>query len=116
MSLTDAYASAVAQFRSLRAEHSIAVSVALLEAQATPGIVLGRSAVEKNFRVEGWALKSWSTKAKDDAAAAVARKRWHAVEEIKGTWTGARDYARLWQTGIRPSYSAAIEKSVTQSG
>ncbi|KAJ3556061.1 hypothetical protein NM688_g2235 [Phlebia brevispora] len=114
VSLTEAYASGIAQFRSLRAEHQVAANVALAEAESN-GIVFGPSEVEKNFKVEEWALQGWSKKHEQDAAAQVARKRWHAVVEAKGAWTGAREYTRLWQEGVRPSYSTAIEQSVTGS-
>ena len=112
--LTEAYASAVAQFRALRAEHRVATSVALMEAQAT-GIEFGISTVEKNFLAEERALQSWTKKDAEDAAAQAARKRWRAVVEREGAWTRGQEYTRLWQEGVRPTYSPVIEQVVAGS-
>lgn len=114
MPLTEAYASAVAQFRSLRGEHHTARTVALMEAEAL-GVAFGPSTVELNFKAEEGALRSWTKKDEEDAAAQAARKRWRAVVEREGTWTRAQEYTRMWQEGVRPSYSAVVEQAVSSS-
>ena len=114
MPLTEAYAASVAQFRALRAEHQVAKKVALLEAEAI-GLKFGPSAVELNFKAEERALQSWTKKSEEDAAAQAARKRWRAVVDREGEWTRGQEYTRLWQEGVRPSYSPAVETAVTSS-
>lgn len=104
MPLTEAYASAIAQFRALRSEHSVASAVALMEADAI-GLELGPYQVDKSFEAEERALQKWTKKDKEDAAVLAARKRWRAVVEREGTWTRGQEYARLWQGGVRPDYS-----------
>ncbi|KAI0080348.1 hypothetical protein K474DRAFT_1682731 [Panus rudis PR-1116 ss-1] len=109
--LTNAYAAAVAQFRSLRAEHRIASSVALLEAEAY-GWEFGSSQVEISFEKEEKALDTWQKKAEFDAGAFAARKRWKAeIDRKVGSWTRGQEYVRLWKEGVRPNYSPALTES-----
>ena len=110
--LTEAYKTAVAQFRALRSEHDVAKTVALMEAEAT-GLEFGPSVVEKNYMAEEKALQSWGRKDEQDAAAQAARKRWRAVIEKEGVWTRGEEYTRLWQEGIRPTYSPAVDEAAS---
>lgn len=113
LSVNQAYASAVNQFRALRAERLIMSDIAALEAESV-GIEFGPSAIEENFRLEEKALESWKRTHETDMAASTARKRWHMNAEHLGpkTWSGGRDYVRLWQEGIRPTYSPALATTV----
>ncbi|KAK7694988.1 hypothetical protein QCA50_002176 [Cerrena zonata] len=106
--LTNAYTAAIAQFRSLRSEHHIARTVALREAEAY-GIQFGPSQVEISVTKEEKALDTWHRKAELDAGALAARKRWKTiVEREPGPWSRGQDYVRLWQEGVRPTYSPML--------
>lgn len=108
--LTQAYAAAVAQFRSLRAEHTMASRFALMEAESY-GMVFGPSETEKNFAKEEEELKSFESRESIDMGITVARKRWkieHAPVSGPGQWTRGREYQRLWKEGARPNYSPAL--------
>lgn len=108
--LTNAYSAAVAQFRSLRAEHQISSSIALLEAE-TYGISFGPSQVEIAFDKEEKALKTWLGQHNLDAQALAARKRWKAIVEktaAESTWSRGQEYTRLWKAGVRPDYSPVL--------
>lgn len=112
MPLTRAYASAVAQFRSLRSERDIARKFALLEIEHL-GISLGPSQVERTFEKEQKALDSWARSDEINAGENAARKRWKAIVEREGppgSWTRGQEYVRLWQEGIRPTYSPLLKE------
>ena len=109
--LTNAYTAAVAQFRSLRSEHHIARTVALREAEAY-GIEFGPSQVDISVAKEDKALGTWHRKAELDAGALAARKRWKTiVEREPGPWSRGQEYVRLWQEGVRPTYSPVLSGS-----
>lgn len=106
--LTNAYTAAIAQFRSLRSEHHIARTIALREAEAY-GIEFGPSQVEISVAKEEKALDTWHRKAELDAGALAARKRWKTiVERNPGPWSRGQEYVRLWQEGVRPTYSPVL--------
>ncbi|THH17767.1 hypothetical protein EUX98_g9061 [Antrodiella citrinella] len=113
-SLTYAYAAAVAQFRSLRSEREVTIATAKLEADVI-GIEFGRTQVERVFGLEEKAFDTWARRGPTDASALAARKRWKAIVEknyATGTWSGGKDYVRLWQEGVRPSYLPVLDKPV----
>ncbi|KAH8099396.1 mitochondrial ribosomal protein S25-domain-containing protein [Cristinia sonorae] len=115
--LTQAYASAVAQFRALRAERDIAISTALREAKAY-GIQFGPSDVDITFRKEDKALNTWEKKDELDASALAARKRWKAIVEKEyeqGKWSKGKEYVRLWKEGVRPDYLPVLKQPVITS-
>lgn len=115
--LTQAYASAVAQFRALRSEHQTASQVALLEAKHH-GIEFGPSLTERTFNEEVKALDSWQKGVHEDAMENAARKRWRMVPEKVGTpdsWTKGAQYTRLWQEGVRPSYAPQLASTIITS-
>ncbi len=119
MALTSAYSAAVAQFRSLRSEHHIASSIALLEAESY-GIEFGPTQVEITYSKEEKALDSWQKKSEFDAGALAASKRWKAIVERDGpagAWSRGQEYVRLWKEGVRPTYSPVLaEPVITSSG
>jgi len=98
ITLNHAYAQAVAQFRSLRAEHQVATTTAALEAEAY-GATFPLTEIERNFLKEQKELDGWQRKAELDAGAIVARKRWKAIIEREGRvgseWSRGQDYVRL---------------------
>ncbi|EIN14040.1 hypothetical protein PUNSTDRAFT_48903 [Punctularia strigosozonata HHB-11173 SS5] len=107
VSLTQAYAAAVAQFRALRAEQTIATSVAAMEAESY-GARFGHTETERGFLQEEEHLKSFESRESIDMGIAIARKRWkmeHVPEGGEGQWTRGKDYQRLWQEGVRPRYT-----------
>ena len=59
--LSEAYARAVAQFRSLRGEHHIATTTAVMEAEAY-GAVFAPTAIEQGFAKEQMHIEAWQSK------------------------------------------------------
>ena len=120
MPLSRAYATSVAQFRSLRSEQEIANTIATLEAEAY-GAEFGPTETERGFNKELDALKTWHVDERYDQNAIAARKRWKAVverEQPAVPWTAGQEYVRLWREGVRPNYSAALTEpvSITPAG
>lgn len=121
LSLNHAYSAAVAQFRALRSERSVASHVALLEARQL-GIQLGPSAVEQTFAKEEKQFETWKMTKELDIAETMARKRWRTVFEKHGgvpsSWSRGQEYVRLWQEGVRPTYSPALstKSTITKAG
>jgi len=110
MSLSDAYAASVTQFRAIRSEHHIATQVAAAEAEAY-GVQFGPTETERGFLREEEHLKSWEKEAALDRESLEARKRWKAIVERKGNagaWTRGEEYVRLWKEGVRPNYVFSV--------
>jgi small subunit ribosomal protein S23 len=106
LSLSEAYATSVSQFRALRAEHHISTTVAVQEAE-TLGSVFGPSEIEQAHEMEKRSLASWERQAELDEGAIAARKRWKAIVDRQpgaNQWTKGVEYVRLWKEGIRPNY------------
>lgn len=120
MPLSRAYATSVAQFRSLRSEQEVANTIATLEAEYY-GAEFGPTETERGFNKELEALKTWHVDERYDQNAIAARKRWKAVverEQPPVPWTAGQEYVKLWREGIRPSYSPALTEpvSITPAG
>lgn len=120
MPLSRAYATSVAQFRSLRSEQEVANTIATLEAEYY-GAEFGPTETEQGFNKELEALKTWHVDERYDQNAIAARKRWKAVverEQPPVPWTAGQEYVRLWREGVRPSYSPALTEpvSITPAG
>ncbi|OBZ79450.1 37S ribosomal protein S25, mitochondrial [Grifola frondosa] len=110
LSVTHAYASAVAQFHSLRSEHQLAKNFALMESEHY-GMQFGPTQVEIAFEKEEKAFETWRKKDKERDMAEVARKRWKAVVErdnSQNQYTKGQEYVRLWKEGIRPTYTTVL--------
>ncbi|TFK30834.1 hypothetical protein FA15DRAFT_630157 [Coprinopsis marcescibilis] len=110
ISLSEAYARAVAQFRALRSEHHVSTVFAVMEAEAL-GASFKPSEIERTFREEEQALKSWEKEEERDEGALAARKRWKAIVEKRSgvnQWTKGEEYVRLWKSGVRPDYSPIL--------
>lgn len=101
--LSEAYAAAVAQYRSLRSERSVATAVAVLEAEAL-GSQFGPTEIERGFELEAAALKSWETGVGSGTAAAGGGKQWsaEAPSEFPGSWTRGQEYVARWKEGVTP--------------
>jgi small subunit ribosomal protein S23 len=115
--LSQAYGAAVAQFRALRAEHSVATSAAAMEAESY-GAVFGPSETQRGFMQEEEHLKSFESRQSIDMGIAIARKRWkmeHVPEGGPGEWTRVKEYQRLWQEGVRPSYTPSLTTPIDVS-
>jgi small subunit ribosomal protein S23 len=113
LSISKAYASAIAQFRALRAEQEVANATAALEAEAYGGS-FGQTEIERNFEREGKALQTWTRGASHlDEGEVAARKRWKAIVErapnTAGPWSRGAGYTRLWRDGVRPDYAALTQ-------
>jgi small subunit ribosomal protein S23 len=113
MPLSEAYAKAIAQFRSLRSEHHIANVVAVQEAECY-GSVFGPTEIEVGFSKEKKALETWERREELDEGAIAARKRWRAIIEKQGPseWTKGQEYVKLWKKGIRPTYAPVLTEPV----
>lgn len=114
LSLSQAYATSVTQFRALRSEHHIATRIATAEAEAY-GAEFGMTEIEKGFLKEEEHLKSWETSTALGQESLEARKRWKAVVDRKGNvgaWTRGEQYVRLWREGIRPNYVLSLSETV----
>lgn len=112
MDLSSAYASAVAQFRSLRSELHVARSIALAEAEHL-GMDFGPSQVDITFNKEQTALRTFQDTTARDRTAETERKRWKAVVEREGLpdeWTKGQQYTRLWKEGVRPVYAPVFSE------
>ncbi|KAI0778423.1 mitochondrial ribosomal protein S25-domain-containing protein [Trametes elegans] len=110
--LSDAYAAAVAQFRSLRSEITIARQVALAEAEQL-GMEFGPSQTEITFNKENKAFDTFREASEHSHAAETERKRWKAVVEREGRpdhWTKGQEYTRLWKEGVRPVYAPVLSE------
>jgi len=116
VSLSEAYARSVAEFRALRAEHHIATTVAIKEAEEL-GSVFGPSEIEQAHEMEKKSIATWERQAELDEGAIAARKRWKAIVEKQpgaNQWTKGVEYVRLWNEGIRPSYMPHLTTPVPQ--
>jgi len=109
--LNKAYAQAVGQFRSLRAEHHVATVTAAMEAEAY-GAKFPLTHIERNFLREQKELEGWQRKDELNAGAIAARKRWKAIVDKQGgvgsQWSKGQEYVRLWKEGVRPSYALSL--------
>ncbi|KAI0040812.1 hypothetical protein FA95DRAFT_1502287 [Auriscalpium vulgare] len=110
--LTEAYETAIAQFRSLRSEHHVATRFAAQEAAAY-GATFAPGAVQAGYAAEEAVIAARA--AKEDSISEgelVARKRWRAVVgrgQASDEWTRGEAYVRMWRDGARPDYSALTE-------
>jgi small subunit ribosomal protein S23 len=137
LTLSDAYATSIAQFRALRAVQHVATRFAAQAASAY-GAEFGPSATGRGFEVENKVLDAneLRTERLDDSAR-LARNRWRMVaigsrgeqEESSGAgvgvgvsnvgsadrkaWSRGEEYVRLWKEGVRPDYSPALTESIT---
>ncbi|KAG6911585.1 hypothetical protein DXG01_011888 [Tephrocybe rancida] len=112
--LASAYATAVAQFRSLRSEHETATRFAVMEAEAL-GAIFSKTEIEHAFDKEKRGLVTFERLEEFDEGAIAARKRWKAIiERTEGVteWTKGLEYIRLWKEGVRPTYAPQITKPV----
>lgn len=136
LTLSDAYATSIAQFRTLRAVQHVAARFAAQAASAY-GASFGPSATARGFEVENRVLDAneLRTERLDDSAR-LARNRWRMVtlgnrgdEGSSGVgvgvgdvgnvdsadrkaWSRGEEYVRLWKEGVRPDYSPALTESV----
>ncbi|KAK2461607.1 hypothetical protein APHAL10511_006070 [Amanita phalloides] len=116
LKLTEAYATAVAQFRSLRSEHYIATKYAVMEARYL-GATFVATEIEHGFNKEVRNLDTWERREELDEGVLAARKRWRStVERLEGVnqWTKGEEYVRLWKEGIRPTYAPALTEPISQ--
>ncbi|KAF8898942.1 mitochondrial ribosomal protein S25-domain-containing protein [Infundibulicybe gibba] len=111
--ITQAYSRAIAQFRSLRSEHHIATTFAVLEAESL-GAVFSRGEIAHAFEKEKKGLATWERREELDEGAMAARKRWKAIIDKQGSteWSKGQEYVRLWKEGVRPTYSPALTEPV----
>lgn len=110
MTLSNAYAAAVMQYRALRSARHIASKIAVQEAEHY-GVVFKPGSIERGFEREREHLKSWAQGKYAEAESLEARKRWRMRVERTGnvsSWTKGEEYVRLWKEDVRPDYSPAF--------
>lgn len=115
LSLSDAYARAVTQFRALRSEHHIATTFAVMEATELGSTF--SSEVEGSHEMFKKTISTWERRAELDEGALAARKRWKAiVDKNQGgnQWTKGEQYVRLWQEGARPNYMPSLTQATVE--
>lgn len=109
MSLSDAYKTAVLQFRALRAEHQTAAAYAAKEAEAY-GAWFGSREIDRGFEQEREAISTFLPRVR--AIARHANKLpWTPEWTMPGVpppaeeWSHGLDYTERLKRGIRPNYS-----------
>ena len=128
LTLSDAYATSIAQFRTLRAVQHVATRFAAQAATAY-GAHFGPSATARGFEAENKVLDAneLRTERLDDSAR-LARNRWRMVTLGRSSgvgggggnvdsadgkaWSRGEEYVRLWKEGVRPDYSPALTESI----
>jgi small subunit ribosomal protein S23 len=117
LSISQAYARAIQQFRALRAEHHVATMTAALEAEEH-GAVFGVGEITRSFLLEGKMLQDSYDAATKDEDVSAANKRWRAILDKKmhgEKWSRGQAYVRLWQTGVRPTYLKSLTDSTQKA-
>ncbi|KIK70806.1 hypothetical protein GYMLUDRAFT_66021 [Collybiopsis luxurians FD-317 M1] len=112
--LSYAYARAIAQFRALRSERHIAMTMAVYEAEHL-GAVWQNSEIAHGFQKEIKSLATWERQSELDEGAMAARKRWRsiALEHTEDReWSKGQEYVKLWRDGIAPRYAPALTSPV----
>ncbi|KIJ54644.1 hypothetical protein M422DRAFT_153128 [Sphaerobolus stellatus SS14] len=106
LSLMAAYRQAVLQYDALRSEQYIMNAFAALEAESY-GATFASGEVERGFKKESEALKTWEAQEESDHSMNIARKKWRATVHKRnpGEWTHGQAYVRLWKEGVRPDYT-----------
>ncbi|KAF9477528.1 hypothetical protein BDN70DRAFT_861735 [Pholiota conissans] len=113
LSLSDAYARAVTQFRALRSEHHIATTFAVMEAEEL-GSTFGPTEAETAHEIFKKSVSTWERRAELDEGALAARKRWKAIVDKnhgESQWSKGEKYVRLWQEGARPNYMPSLTQA-----
>jgi len=121
LALSDAYASSVAQFRTLRAVQHVATRFAAQQAAISHGARFGPSATARGFEVEDAVLEANERRSERlDNSTRLARRRWRMVplgtnassSSSGGEWSRGEEYVRLWREGVRPDYSPALTEPI----
>lgn len=110
ISLSEAYAHAVSQFRSLRAEHEMATATAYREAEFY-GADFGPTEIQNTFDREQRFVDSWDSGSRTKRRSSEVDNRWRAIlpkRGKKGSWTGGQEYVQLWKEGVRPSFARVL--------
>ncbi|KAI9461172.1 mitochondrial ribosomal protein S25-domain-containing protein [Russula earlei] len=131
LALSDAYATSVAQFRTLRAVQHVATRFAAQSA-AAHGARFGPSATTRGFEAEGRVLAANELKSERmDDSARLARRRWRMIapgtaavrgdssgapvagdDADRNAWSRGEEYVRLWREGVRVDYSPALTEPI----
>jgi small subunit ribosomal protein S23 len=118
VSLSNAYATAVAQYRALRSEHHLMSAFAAQEAESY-GARFGRTPIEEGFRAESAILRRNERRQLEaDNEERIALKRWRAnvgPAGPAGEWSKGREYVRLWREGVRPDYARSLTAALDEA-
>jgi len=109
--LTHAYHAAVLQYRALRAEHKIMTQFAVLEAESY-GATFTPGELERGYKLEQAALKTYDPTATRDLSVLRARKKWRpVVDKTPEQFTEGQEYAQAYEQGIVPTYREGTAES-----
>jgi small subunit ribosomal protein S23 len=115
--ISEAYFSAIAQFRALRSEQHIATTFAAIEAEAF-GIAFEETEVEKVFSKHIKELEKWGDEEElDDESANAAKKRWRGIVERnveQSKWTKGEQYVKLWKDSATAEYAPMLTQPIPQ--
>ena len=119
LALSDAYATSVAQFRTLRAVQHVATRFAAQQAAVAHGARFGPSATARGFEAEEAVLDADERRSERlDDSTRLARRRWRMVplgsssSSSGAEWSRGEEYVRLWREGVRPDYSPALTEPI----
>jgi len=122
LALTDAYATTIAEFRTLRAAQHVATRFAAQQAAVAHGARFGLSATARGFEAESAVLEADERRSERlDDSAQLARRRWRMMPlgangnsggDGESEWSRGEEYVRLWREGVRPDYSPALTEPV----
>lgn len=138
LALSDAYATSVAQFRTLRAVQHVATRFAA-QAAVAHGARFGPSETTRGFEAESRVLEASELRRERlDDGARLARRRWRMIalgggggsgsgggdsgsgvgavageDADRKAWSRGEEYVRLWKEGVRPDYSPALTEPIS---
>lgn len=136
LTLSDAYATSISQFRTLRAVQHVATRFAA-QAASAHGARFGPSVTARGFEAENRVLEESELRSERlDDSARLARRRWRMVALGSGSsessgggggggtvsedttasrnaWSRGEEYVRLWKVGVRPDYSPALTEPIS---
>jgi small subunit ribosomal protein S23 len=135
VALSDAYATSVAQFRTLRATQHVATRFAA-QAAVAHGARFGPSETARGFEAEGRVLEASELRRERlDDSVRLDRSRWRMIaigsgsddsgsgglgavaggdaDANRNAWTRGEEYVRLWKEGVRPDYSPALTEPIS---
>ncbi|KAI0285413.1 mitochondrial ribosomal protein S25-domain-containing protein [Russula aff. rugulosa BPL654] len=118
LTLSDAYATSIAQFRTLRAVQHVATRFAA-QAASVYGARFGPSATARGFEVENKVGEeplahghAWNRAEQEGSSGVGVGVVNVGSAADRKAWSRGEEYVRLWKEGVRPDYSPALTESI----